>query len=227
MSEQNAQATTEQPTATHDGAQAETAEQQNVERVTMTQDEYKKSIDRAVDAAVKTHLQKQQEQRAAAEKARELEEAAKRGDFERVLSQKEQELAAANERLVLKEANYALREAALKLGMVDLDCLGLLSGDVVKGCVKDDGAVDVDAARQAIESLKQSKPFLFADQQQRPKTSGSPTPGNALPVKQAGVFDPSDVASYANERNAELKNKLTIGKAAGSLEAVLRAALKV
>ncbi len=101
-------------------------------------------------------------------KKAEEEELKKRGEFEKLAQQKEQEANDLKQRYETEKRSNALQVAALQAGAVDTDAVVKLA-DISKIKLSDEGSIDQESVKALVEELKTGKPYLFGAQ-------GAPAP---------------------------------------------------
>lgn len=101
-------------------------------------------------------------------KKHEEEELKKRGEFEKLAQQKEQEANDLKLKYETEKRSNALQVAALQAGAVDTDAVVKLA-DISKIKLSDEGSIDQESVKALVEELKTGKPYLFGAQ-------GAPAP---------------------------------------------------
>ena len=195
-------------------------------------------IDKAVQKAIRTReenlTRKQQDERAAAERAA----AEQRGEYDRIKSELEAEKQRLREELVVTQTMSHLREIARDAGLLDMDDLALLRGEAVAEAVNEDGAIDSSKLKQLVERFRTDKPHKFQqadeDDKRRASRLAAPAPPQGQPnaevPKGPDYYKNEGLDAYADERKADYERITSWGgRGDTSVEALakaLRARLK-
>jgi hypothetical protein len=136
-------------------------------------------IDRQVAKGIKSYQENLAKKSQAEREAKEAEEAAKRGEFEKINALKDQELKQLKTQLVATNVMHNLTDTARQAGLIDMDDLTLLKDDAIAQAVAEDGSIDNAKLTELVNEFKTAKPHKFkgAEQvQNKPRFGGTPTP---------------------------------------------------
>jgi len=107
-------------------------------------------------------LQKQLADFNKAQKDAEEKKLAEQGKYKELLEQREKEIETLTGRIQAQTANNAIASEATKAGAIDNDAvLALVDKNEIQIV---DGKIDSEQVKKAVESLKESKPYLFGEQ---------------------------------------------------------------
>lgn len=142
-----------------------------------------------------------------AEAQRKQEELQKKGEWETIAKQKDEEIKGIKEKYQTAQINNQVIAEAIKLGVVDTEAVTKL---VDRGLIKVDEDGNISGVAEAVKSLTDSKPYLIG-QPMRPQMGGGTNPGNNNPsVPRFKASQLQDVKFY-REHESEIMEAMRLG----------------